>query len=146
MGEALWFGEVGHYFFISEYSVLKIVAFVLVIQIAFYYFDLYVLVNLREKKRIALLLLESLGISFFSLAIVSYSIPSLAIGRGILGLSLMVIFVLAFFCRLIFVQIYRTTIKERILIVGAGQLSQGIVRDIYENGRDSFEIIGFVEE
>ena len=37
-------------------------------------------------------------------------------------------------------------VKERILIVGTGELSRKIVGDIYENGRDGFEIIGFVEE
>jgi len=146
VGEFLRFGEMHQYFVINEYSVWKIVAFVFVVQITFYYFDLYKLIYLRERGKMALLLLESLGISFLLLAIVSYSIPSLAIGRGILALSLIVIFALAFLCRLIFERIYRMMIKERILIVGTGELSQGIVRDIYENGRNSIEIIGFVEE
>jgi FlaA1/EpsC-like NDP-sugar epimerase len=90
--------------------------------------------------------LKSLGISFLLLPILYYSIPPLAIGRGILGLILIMIFPLAFFWRLILAGICRKIIKERILIVGTGELSQKIVGDIYENGRDSFEIIGFVEE
>ena len=146
LGEVLRFGGVAHYFLASDYSAWKIFGFVLVIQIAFYYFDLYELIYLREKKKIALLLLGSLGISFLLLAILSYAIPSLAIGRGILVLSLMAIFVLTFFWRLFFAGIYKTMIKERILIIGAGELCQNILREIYEHGQDSFEIIGVVEE
>jgi FlaA1/EpsC-like NDP-sugar epimerase len=131
---------------ISRYAVWKIIAFVLVIQITFYFLDLYDVIDLREPKKIALSLLKSLGISFFVLAIVSYSVPTLAISRGILGLSLMVIFALVFFWRLVFAGICRNIIKERILIVGKKDLSQKIAREIYENGRDTFEIIGFVEE
>ncbi len=146
VAEVLRFREEYRYIVMREYSIWKIIAFVLMIQIGFYYFDLYELIYLRKKKKIAFLLLESLGISFLLLAIVYYSIPPLAMGRGILGLSLMVIFVLAFFWRLIFGSLCRNIIKERILIVGTGEVSKKIVGEIYENGRDSFEIIGIVEE
>ncbi len=146
VAEVLRFEEEYRYIVMREYSVWKIIAFVFIIQIGFYYFGLYELIHLRRKKKIAFLLLESLGISFLLLAIVYYSIPLLAMGRGILGLGLMVIFVLAFFWRLIFGGLCRNLIKERILIVGTGELSKKIVREIYENGRDGFEIIGIVEE
>ncbi len=146
VGEVLRFGEQYRYVVMREYTVWKIIAFVLVIQIGFYYFDLYELIYLRKGKKITRLLLESLGISFLLLAIVYYSVPRLAMGRGILGLSLMVIFALAFSWRLIFARLSKNIIKERILIVGTGELSKKIVGDIYENGRDIFEIIGFVEE
>lgn len=131
---------------ISQYAVWKITAFVLVIQITFYFLDLYEVIYLREPKKIALSLLKSLGISFLVLAILSYSVPPLAVSRGISGLSLMVIFALFFSWRLIIAGILRNIIKERILIVGTGDSSQKIAREIYENGRDTFEIIGFVEE
>lgn len=146
VGGVLRFGGEYYHTITGGYYVLKIMAIVLVIQLGFYYFDLHKLIYLRERKRIVLSLLKSLGISFLLLAILYYSVPPLAIGRGILGLSLMVIFALAFFWRLIFARICRNIIKERILIVGTKELFQKIAGDIYENGRDSFEIIGFVEE
>ena len=146
MGGVLGLGAGYSDMVISQYAVWKITAFVLVIQIAFYFFDLYEVIYLREPKKIALSLLKSSGISFLVLAIVSYSVPPLAISRGILGLSLMVIFALVFSWRLIFAGICRNIIKERILIVGKKDLSQKIAREIYENGGDTFEIIGFVEE
>jgi FlaA1/EpsC-like NDP-sugar epimerase len=146
MAGALRFGEDDYYMVISGYSAWKMTAIVLVTQIGFYFFDLYDLINLRERGKIALFLLKSLGISFLLLAILYYSIPALAIGRGILGLSLIMIFPLVFSWRLVFAGLCRNIIKERILIVGTGELSQKIAGDIRENGRDSFEIIGFVEE
>jgi len=146
IGGILRFGGVHSFIVISGYSVWKIIPVLLVIQIGFYYFDLYELIYLRELKKIALSLVKSLGISFLLLAILYYSIPSLVLGRGILGLSLLMIFVLVFVWRLIFAGISRKIMKERILIVGTGPLSQKIAGDIYENGRDSFEIVGFVEE
>ena len=131
---------------ISGYSVWKILAVVVMIEIGFYYFDLYELIYLRELKKIALSLVKSLGISFLLLAILYYSIPSLVLGRGILALSLTAVYVLIFFWRLFFAGIFRRMIKERILIVGTGELSQKVMGDIYENGRDSFEVVGFVKE
>jgi len=146
IGGGLGLGAPYRDFVISRYADWKIIAFVLVIQITFYFLDLYEVIYLREPKKIALSLLKSLGISFIVLAIVSFSVPPLAISRGILGLSLMVIFALVFSWRLIFAGICRNIIKERILIVGTRDLSQKIAGDIYENGRDTFEIVGFVEE
>ena len=146
MGGVLGLGAGYSDIVISRYAAWKITAFILVMQITFYFLDLYEVIYLREPKKTALSLLKSVGISFLVLAIVSYSVPSLAISRGILGLSLMVIFALVFSWRLIFAGICRNIIKERILIVGKNDLSQKIAREIYENGRDTFEIIGFVEE
>jgi FlaA1/EpsC-like NDP-sugar epimerase len=146
LGAVLRFGEDYHYIAVSEYSAWKMTAIVLVIQIGFYYFDLYELIYLRERKKIAVSLLKSLAISFLLLAILYYSIPLLVIGRGILALSLIMIFPLVFFWRLVFAGICGKMLKERILIVGTGELSRKIVGDIYENGRDGFEIIGLVEE
>ena len=145
MGGVLEMGAAYHDIVISRYVVWKIIAIVLVIQITFYFFDLYEVINLRKPKKIALSLLKSVGTSFLVLAIVSYSVPLLEISRGILGLSLMVIFALVLSWRLIFWGIYRNILIERILIVGTRDLSQKIAREIYENGRDTFEIIGFVE-
>ena len=146
IGGVLGLGAAYHDIIISRYAVWKIIALVLVIQITFYFLDLYKMIYLREPKTVALSLPTSLGISFLVLAIVSYFFSDLAISRGILCLSLMVIFALVFSWRLIFAGICRSIIKERILIVGTRDLSQKIAREIYENSRDAFEIIGFVEE
>ncbi len=144
--EFLIFGETGRYYSINEISVWRIVAFVLAIQIPFYWFELYKLIYLRDKKKMALRLLGSLVFSLLLLAILSYSVPYLSIRRAVAAVTIAVIFVLTLSLRYLFAVLFRELIKERILIVGSGKLSQTIVKDINGNGRDSYEIVGFVEE
>jgi len=144
--EFLIFGETGRYYSINEISVWRIIAFVLAIQIPLYYFELYRLIYLREKKRMPLRLLGSLALSFLLLAILSYSVPYLSIRRAVAAVTIAVVFVLTLSLRYLFAVLFREMIKERILIVGSGTLSQTIVKDINQNGRDSYEIVGFVKE
>jgi len=40
----------------------------------------------------------------------------------------------------------KVVFKERILIIGTGELAKSIQKEILENGQDSFEIVGFVDE
>jgi len=131
----------------GEHLVWKILLVVLVIQPAFYYFDLYELRNLRERMKTGILLLGAMGVSFLFLAVIYYFLPSLAIGRGILTISLLNIFIMAFLGRFVYFRIANSRIfKEKILIVGTGDLAKRIIKEVSENGQDSFEIIGFVGE
>lgn len=127
--------------------VWRIMLIVLVIQFAFYYFDLYEMKKFRRRIRMIILLLEGMAVSSFFLAVVYYAIPSLSIGRGVLTISLSIIFLMAFLWRFIYFKIVKIRIfKERILIIGTGELAKKIIREISENGQDSFEIVGFVAE
>lgn len=131
----------------GEHLIWKIMLVVLVIQTAFYYFDLYELRNLRERIKMGILLLGAMGVSSLFLGVTYYSLPSLAIGRGILTISLLNIFMMALLGRFIYFRIANSRIfKERILIVGTGELAKKIIKEVSENGHDSFEIIGFVGE
>jgi len=146
MAEVLRFWGVDFHIIRTQHSIWKSIVSILVIQIAFYYFDLYDPKNFRINLKMSFLVLESLGVSFLLLAILYYSFPTLAIGRGILAISLIFIFVMAFLWRGIYARLWRKMIRERILIVGTGELSEKVTKEIYENGQDSFEIIGFVAE
>lgn len=131
----------------GENLFLKVMLIVLVIQTALYYFDLYELRNFRERRKTLILLLEALGASSIFLAIIYYSVPFLAIGREILTISLAMIFLMAFLLRLLYFWVANKNIfKERILIIGTGHLAQKIQKEILENGENSFEIVGFVDE
>ncbi len=134
-------------FFYIDYFVLKLMLIVLVIQIAFYYFDLYDLRNFRDKKKMGILLLESLGVSAIFLALVYYFIPVLYIGRGIFVISLFMILVFSFLERLCYTWAVRAWIfKEKVLIIGTGELARKVNREILENGYDGFEVVGFIDE
>ena len=131
----------------NKYIILKLILPVLVIQIAFHYFDLYHLKKIRERERMFFLLVGSLGGSSVFLALLYYLIPFLVIGRGIFAISFFLIFLFTFVWRLIYVRLSKIrAFKEKILIIGTGELAKRIWREIIENGNDGFEIIGFVDE
>ena len=94
--------------------------------------------------RTAVRLMEAVGISFSLLAIIYYSIPSMSLGRGILIISLIYILFFSFLWRFAYARTGRSFIRERILIIGNGELAARIAKEIYEHGQDACEIIGFV--
>ena len=140
-------GSALSYLLEGEQPVPRIMVIVVVAQVAFYYFDLYNVKIFRERKATAVLLFESLGVSAILLALAYYLFPFLLIGRGVLAVSLSIIFLLAFFWRGFYVWVSGTnTFKERILIIGTGELARKIKQEILENGNGSFEIVGFIDE
>lgn len=147
VGGIFRFWEVKNNIFLVEHLAWKIMLIVLVIQTAFYYFDLYELRNFRGRMKMVIQLLGAMAVSSFFLAVIYYMIPSLAIGRGILTVSFLNIFIMAFLWRFIYFRIAKIKIfKERILIVGTGVFAKKISKEISESGQDSFEIVGFVTE
>ena len=147
LGAYLRFLEIESFLYKTDFVVLKLILIVSVIQIAFYYFDLYDFKTYRDKKKMAILLLESIGASTIFLALVYFFIPVLFIGRGIFVLAVFFILIFAFFGRLFYAWALKAwTLKERILIIGTGELAKKINKEILENGYDVFEIVGFVDE
>ena len=131
----------------SVYPVLKIMLIVCVIQLAFYYFDLYELNTCRERKKMLILMLEAIVASTLVLGVVYYFGPSFEIGREGFGVTLILIFVFGLMWRLVFIAWSQTkSMKERVLIVGTGSLAKKIEKEISEHGYEGFEIVGFVDE
>jgi len=131
----------------SVYPVFKIMLIVCVIQLAFYYFDLYELNTCRERKKMLILMAEAIVASTVVLGVVYYLIPFLGINRESLAGSLLLAFVFAFLWRLAFIAWSQTkAMKERVLIIGTGSLAMKIKKEISEHGYEGFEIVGFVNE
>jgi len=127
--------------------VWKVMLIVLVIQTVMYYFDLYEFRKFREKMRMGILMLEALGVSSIILAVIYYSVPFLGIGRGFFTMSLFMIFMVNSAWRLIYPWIVnKNMFKERILIIGTGDLAQKIQKEILQNAHEGFEIVGFIGE
>ena len=131
----------------TNHLALRVLVILVVVQMSFYYFDLYDSRLFRERKKMGLLLLESLLVASIPLGVIYYFIPSLAIGRGIFVISLSLILCFCFGWRRLYSRWSRTKIlKERVLIIGAGELAKKIKHEISENGYDGFEIVGFIDE
>jgi FlaA1/EpsC-like NDP-sugar epimerase len=133
--------------FNADYLNLKIIFVVLVVQLAFYYFDLYEFRYFRERKRMLIILLESLGASSIVLAVLYYLVPFLVIGRGVFAISIIFVLCFALTWRLFFAHFSKASFfKERVLIIGTGDLAKKIKEEITDNGYDGFEIVGFIDE
>ena len=130
-----------------DYFGWKIMLIVLVMQTIFYYFDLYEFRNFCKRMRIGIQMLEALGISSVILAVIYYFAPFLAIGRGFFTISLFLIFLMNFGWRLIYPwMVNKPIFKEKILIIGTGDLAQKIQKEILQSGQEAFEIVGFIGE
>ncbi len=130
-----------------EYLVWKVMLIVAVVQMSYYYFDLYDFRTFRQKRKMLVTLLKSLGASTIFLSLVYYLVPILTIGRGIFAISLLLIGGATLCLRVLYTWVVRSRVlKERILIVGTGALAKRIRGEILKNGNDSFEIIGFIDE
>jgi FlaA1/EpsC-like NDP-sugar epimerase len=131
----------------TDYPVLKIMLIVSVVQLVFYYFDLYDLNTCRERKRMLILMLEAIVASCVVLGVIYYLVPFLGIDREVLIVCLVLTFGFAYFWRLTFIAWSKTkAMKERVLIIGTGSLAMKIKNEISEKGYEVFEIVGFVDE
>jgi FlaA1/EpsC-like NDP-sugar epimerase len=145
-GEYLRFGW-GREILRVDYLAGKIMLIVAVIQVTFYYFDLYEPKSFRQRIGMGVLLLKALATSCIILGLASYSMPFLALGRGVLTITVSALFLLVLSWRVIFPWIISNKIfKERLLIIGTGVLSRKIQEEILENGQDTFEIVGYIDE
>ncbi len=125
----------------------KVVTFLCVVQIMFYCFNLYAVRIFREKLRMMTVLTEALTFSAILLAIVFYLIPFLEMGRGVMAISLVLIYFLTFGWRVLYSWLTKHMgFKERLLIIGTGNTARKTAQEIYKNGKDDFEIVGFVDE
>ncbi len=125
----------------------KVVTFLCVVQITFYCFNLYAVRNFREKLRLMTILIEALTFSAVLLTIVYYLIPFLETGRAVMAISLILIYFLTFGWRVLYSWLTKHMgFKERILIIGTGNTARKTAQEIFKNGQDDFEIVGFVDE
>ena len=146
-GTSLRFWSLNWASFNVEYLNFKVIFIVLVVQLAFYCFDLYEFRCLRERKKMVILLLESLGASSIVLAVLYYLFPFLVLGRGIFAISIVFVLCFTVLWRLCFAHFSKAKLfKERVLIIGTGDLAKKIKEEITENGYDGFEIVGFIDE
>jgi FlaA1/EpsC-like NDP-sugar epimerase len=141
-----FWGNVGFVYY-QDHLVLRVMFVVLVIQVCFYYFDLYDSKIFRERKRMGILLAGALAVSSVILAVIYYLIPFVTVGRGIFAISLFLILIFTFSWRVVYSHILRSWApKEKILIIGTGELAKKVKGEILDNGYEGFEIVGFIDE
>jgi len=130
-----------------EYLFLKALLIVVVVQLSLYYFDLYDLKIFRSNVELTIRLLQSLGASCISLAILYYLFPFLIMGRGIFLISLGFLGAVIVSWRVIYNHIHKTKqLDQRIMIIGSGQLAKTIAIEIIDKADTGFNVIGFITD
>ena len=130
-----------------EYIIPKILFVTIICQASFLYNELY-FTNLGNNNRILLVkLLQSFGAASVLLAIFYFFFPSLLIGRGIFVLTMFVLPPLMFIWRLSYpdIPLFRNN-KERILIIGTGDLGLEIGKKILDKSYAGYEVVGYIDE
>jgi sugar transferase (PEP-CTERM system associated) len=113
---------------------------------AFYLFDLYDFVVMRDRRELVLRLLQALGLAWVALALMFYAVPQTMIGRGVtlislpLSLSLMVAWRLS-----IHWILGHPELGERILILGSGSFAVEIAKETLHRKDAGYRVIGFVD-
>jgi FlaA1/EpsC-like NDP-sugar epimerase len=147
LGGYIRFWGVTGFSYTGDYLVLRMMLIVVVVQVNFHYFDLYDSKIFRDMEKMGILLVGSLGITFIFMTVIYYLIPSLILGRGIFSISLFLILIFTFSWRVSYSYVRKTWVsKEKILIIGTGDLAKKIKSEILENGLEGFEIVGFIDE
>ncbi|HEY7543964.1 MAG TPA: TIGR03013 family XrtA/PEP-CTERM system glycosyltransferase [Blastocatellia bacterium] len=127
---------------------LKLLLVTLVIQLAFYLFDLYDLPATRSYRRVLRNLIKSLCAATVLLSIFFYALPSFQIGRGVFFVDLALAFVVISLWRLLAAWTAghsRIGVRERVLILGSDSQAVEIARATLERRNAGFHIVGFVD-
>jgi FlaA1/EpsC-like NDP-sugar epimerase len=131
----------------NDQPTLKIMFLVVVVQLAFYYLDLHELRHFRERIWMAVQLVKALTATSIVLVMAYFIFPDAALDRRVFGISMLLIFYLAFLWRFLFPWITdKALFKERILIIGSGDFALNMQKQIMEHGQEAYEIVGFVDE
>ena len=130
---------------LNEYTWIKLLLLMMIVQGSFYLSDLYDFRMIRNRTVLYLRIFQAIGIASLSLAILFYTLPTLMLGRGVFLVS-MILMLTTMICWRIFVMwlIGHPRLVERILILGTDQNAIRIAREVLEREEESYQIVGFV--
>ena len=113
---------------------------------AFYFFDLYDFVVMRDRRELVLRLFQALGLAWVALALTFYALPQTTIGRGVTLISLPLASSLMVAWRVSIHWILgHPELGERILILGSGPFAVEIAKETLQRKDAGYRVIGFVD-
>lgn len=127
---------------------MKLVMLTIVIQLAFYLFDLYDLPATRRYRRVIINLVIALSVATVLLSILFYVVPELQLGRGVFLVDVTLILAVIPAWRLVVAWSAghpQLGVRERVLILGTGDQAIELARATLERRASGFHIVGFVD-
>lgn len=139
--------DIRYYVSFDNGFLLKVLVFLSVYQLCFYYADFSIFRSFQFRRDYLLKILESSIWVSITLFIIYYLFPSVAIGRGIFILNLFVSTPVLFFAGICGKKIlYSNRFQEKVLIIGTGVQAKEIADAIMQNESSGFHLFGFVDE
>jgi sugar transferase (PEP-CTERM system associated) len=133
---------------VLEWHIVWRAAFIaVVLQLTLHYSDLYDIRTIRERRNLAVGLLQAMGATSLILALLYYWVPVLMIGRGVFLLAAGFIFLLITGWRIVFEWLSaRVGPAERLLIVGTSAAAIDLARELVDRRHHlGVEMVGFVD-
>jgi sugar transferase (PEP-CTERM system associated) len=137
--------EFSNYIGLPEFLIQGLV-FVAVLQICFYYCDLYNLNATWRRNEQWIAVGQSLGSGCLLLGLLYFIFPELLLGRGIFFLSLVLVPLFVGSSRLVLDRIWQSSaLKEKLVILGAGDLAQSVGKELLRRKDLNIQLVGFVD-
>ncbi|NOT61411.1 MAG: TIGR03013 family PEP-CTERM/XrtA system glycosyltransferase [Acidobacteria bacterium] len=139
------FGSDANEELIGDYGWLKLIVALLVVQCAFYLFDLYDFSMIRRLSILALRIVQALGLAAIVLAALFYALPFMLLGRGVVFVHFLLMLTVMSGWRLIARWMLRSSrFAEKVLILGTDSQAVELARELLQRREAGFEIIGFI--
>jgi sugar transferase (PEP-CTERM system associated) len=130
---------------IARQGWIKLLAAMVVAQVAFYLFDLYDFKAIGQRSALTLRIMQALGLAAVSLALLFYAIPQMMLGRGVFALALALMLTTMIGWRAVATWLLgHPRLAERVLIIGTDIPAISIAREIMQRREHGYEVIGFV--
>jgi sugar transferase (PEP-CTERM system associated) len=142
------FGSESSDVLLNQRGWMKLVMLTVVIQLAFYLFDLYDLPATRRYRRVIINLVIALSVATVLLSILFYVVPSLQLGRGVFLVDVTLILAVIPAWRLVVAWSAghpQLGVRERVLILGSGDQAIELARATLERRSSGFHIVGFID-
>jgi FlaA1/EpsC-like NDP-sugar epimerase len=144
----IWFGSESSDVLFNQRGWMKVVMLTVVIQLAFYLFDLYDLPAIRRYRRVIINLVIALSVATVLLSILFYVVPALQLGRGVFLVDVTLILAVIPAWRLVVAWGAghpQLGVRERVLILGSGDQAIELARATLERRASGFHIVGFID-
>ncbi len=128
-----------------DYAILKSLVATTVIQICFYYNDLYTFTGMAERRGLLRRLVGAFAISGVLLTGLFYVVPQLQIGRGIFLINIALLLGVMFAWRRVIVfMLDRPAFRRRLLILGAGDEAREVADMVSDHPELGLSHVGFL--
>jgi sugar transferase (PEP-CTERM system associated) len=130
----------------SDQILIKALLIAGVTLLCLYFCDLYDLRVLSDRRELFVRAVQSLGATSLVLAALYFWFPDLIVGRGVFLIAALLIISVLFGWRVFFEWTSRKVgPRERLLLVGTGEASISLARELFHRVELGVEIVGFID-